>query len=106
MLSYEELEKLINSIKEGLDETTSALISEDLLAILTNYKLGLDKIEEINTEIDKLKEEKEELLKVNGKLFQKIGFEDEEEKEELPIKTEDEEQITIDKIIDEKGELI
>ena len=45
----------------------------------------------------------QELSKVNGSLFQKIGF---EEKDEKTDGEEDEEQITIDDLIDEKGEII
>ena len=104
MLSKEEFEQLINKIKEGLDETQSALISEDLLAIVSNYNNAVDSIEEMKTENEKLKSDKEELLKVNGKLFQKIGFEKEEEPEAEETKEEDEE-IKIEDIIDEKGDL-
>ena len=106
MLSFEELEAIVNKIKEGLDETTSALVSEDLLSIVSNYKLGIDKIAELTGEVDKLKGEKDELLKVNGKLFQQIGFEKEEEKPVEEVSTEGEEPMSVEEVIDEKGELI
>ena len=105
MLSYEELETLINSIKEKLDETTSALVSEDLLSIISNYKLGIDKIAELSSDIEKLKADKDELLKVNGRLFQKVGF-DKEVEEEEKIDTPDTEELKVEDVIDEKGELI
>ena len=105
MLTYEELETLINKIKEGLDETTSALVSEDLLSIISNYKLGIDKLTELSDEVEKLKADKDELLKVNGKLFQQIGFDKEEESPAEEV-TPEEEEITVEDIIDEKGELI
>lgn len=104
MLSKEEFEQLINKIKEGLDETQSALISEDLLAIVSNYNNAVDSIEEMKTENEKLKSDKEELLKVNGKLFQKIGFEKDEEEPSIEEK-EEVEEIKIEDIIDEKGDL-
>lgn len=104
MLSYEDLEKLINSIKEKLDETTSALVSEDLLNVISNYKLGIDKIAELSNDIEKLQTDKDELLKVNGRLFQKVGF-DKEEKEEK-IDTPDTEELKVEDVINEKGELI
>lgn len=104
MLNKEEFEKLINKIKDGLDETTSALISEDLLAIVSNYNNAVDSVEEMKTENDKLKADKEELLKVNGKLFQKIGFEKDEEASTEENK-EEVEEIKIEDIIDEKGDL-
>ena len=104
MLSKEEFETLINKVKDGLDETTSALISEDLLAIISNYNNAVDSIEEMKTENEKLKADKEELLKVNGKLFQKIGFEKDEEASTEENK-EEVEEIKIEDIIDEKGDL-
>ena len=105
MLNKEEFETLINKVKDGLDETTSALISEDLLAIVSNYNNAVDSIEEMKTENEKLKADKEELLKVNGKLFQKIGFEKDEEESGAEEAKEDVEEIKIEDIIDEKGDL-
>ena len=107
MLNIDELKVLVEKIKEGLDETASALISEDLLNIVSNYQLALDKIAEITEEVDKLKTDNEELLKVNGRLFQKIGFDEDikDESAELPSE-EKEEEITVEDVIDEKGELI
>ena len=104
MLSYEDLEKLINSIKEKLDETTSALVSEDLLNIISNYKLGIDKIAELSNNIEKLQTDKDELLKVNGRLFQKVGFDKEEKEKEDD--TPDTEELKVEDVINEKGELI
>ena len=62
MLNKEEFETLINSIKDRLDETTSALISEDLLSIISNYTLALVEISKGVEEIDKLKVDKDEVL--------------------------------------------
>lgn len=105
MLNKEEFEALINSIKDRLDETTSALISEDLLSIVSNYTLALDEISKNVEEIETLKADKDELLKVNGRLFQKVGFDKEEKEDAEPVESE-EEEISIEEIIDEKGELI
>lgn len=108
MLSKEDFEKLVNKIKEGLDETTSALISEDLLNVISNYNMAVDSIEETKAENEKLKADKDELLKVNGRLFQKIGFdkEDAEEDDKKEEKEDDNEEIKIEDVIDEKGEII
>lgn len=104
MISKEEFEKLINNLRGKLDETTVALVSEEILATISAYNNGFDEYEKSIEEVEKLKGEKEELLKVNGKLYQKIGFDkDEEEKED---DKKDEEEIKIEDVIDEKGELI
>ena len=106
MLSKEEFEKLINNLRDKLDETTVALVSEELLALLSNYNNGFDEYEKSVEEVEKLKGEKEELLKVNGKLYQRIGFDKEDEMEEKKDDVEDEEETKIEDVIDEKGELI
>ena len=105
MLSKEEFEKLINNLRDKLDETTVALVSEELLALLSNYNNGFDEYTKSVEEANKLKGEKEELLKVNGKLYQRIGF-DREEKEDNIEDAKDEEEIKIEDVIDEKGDLI
>ena len=107
MLSKEEFEKLINNLRDKLDDTTGALVSEELLATLSAYNNGFDEYEKSVEEVEKLKGEKEELLKVNGKLYQRIGFDKEEEKEDDKIEDDDEkEEIKIEDVIDEKGDLI
>ena len=104
MLNKEDFKNLITSIKEKLDDTTQALVSEELLNVLTNYNLAIDEIESKIKTVEDLTKDNEELLKVNGKLFQKIGFEKDETETEDP-KSEDEE-IKLEEIINEKGELI
>lgn len=105
MLTKEDFEKLINSIKEKLDETTQALVSEDLLGILSSYSNALEEMASLGEKMKKLEEDNAELLKVNGKLFQKIGF-DKEEEEEVEENVDNVEEVKIEDVIDEKGELI
>ena len=105
MLSKEEFEKLINNLRDKLDETTVALVSEEILATISAYNNGYDEYSKSVEEVEKLKGEKEELLKVNGKLYQRIGF-DREEKEDNIEDAKDEEEIKIEDVIDEKGDLI
>lgn len=105
MLTKEEFGNLINSIKEKLDETTQALISDDLVGVLSSYGNALDEIASLGEKITGLETDKEELLKVNGRLFQKVGF-DKEEPEGEKVEDVEEEKLEIEDVIDEKGELI
>ena len=105
MISKEEFENLINNLRDKLDETTVALVSEEILATISAYNNGFDEYDKSVEEVEKLKDEKEELLKVNGKLHQRIGF-DREEKDDNIEDKKDEEEIEIEDVIDEKGELI
>ena len=105
MISKEEFETLINNLRDKLDETTVALVSEEILATISAYNNGFDEYTKTVEEVEKLKGEKEELLKVNGKLYQRIGFDKDEEEKEDNIE-DDKEEIKIEDVIDEKGELI
>ena len=106
MISKEEFEKLINNLRDKLDETTVALVSEEILATISAYNNGFDEYEKSVEEVEKLKGEKEELLKVNGKLYQKIGFDREEKEDDIEDIENEEEEIKIEDVIDEKGDLI
>ena len=66
MICKEDFEKLINNLRDKLDETTVALVSEEILATISAYNNGFDEYEKSIEEVEKLKGEKEELLKVNG----------------------------------------
>lgn len=105
MLTKEEFEGLITSIKDKLDETTQALISDDLVGVLSSYSNALDEIASLGEKIVGLETDKEELLKVNGRLFQKVGFDKEEEVVE-DAKEDDVEKLEIEDVINEKGDLI
>lgn len=102
-MNKEEFETLINSVKEKVNETDSALISEDLLGIVGNYYSALDKIDEVQAKNEKLEKDNKDLIMANGRLFQKIGFQTEAKSFDVQEQDEDEE-IRLEDIIDEKGE--
>lgn len=104
MLSREEFENLINGVKTKINDTDSAMISEDLLGALSSYSSLYDENDSLKEESSKLKKDNEELLKVNGRLFQKIGFEKPEKETDNKFKEEEDEIITLEDIIDEKGD--
>ena len=111
-MTREEFKSLVDTIKEKLDETTGALLAEDLIAILSAYNGKMEEIDKLSEENIKLKKDNEEILKVNGQLFQKVGSIPSEKNTEEKIINDDkeevkeEEKITIDDVIDEKGDLI
>lgn len=107
MLSKIDFDNIVTGVKEKLDDQTQAVVSEDLLNIMSNYGLGLDEVSKKDEEIRKLKKDNDELLKVNGKLFQKIGFENktEESKGFIP-ENKPKDKMKIEELINEKGEII
>lgn len=106
-MKKEEFEKLVNDVRDKLDETQRALVSEDFLNIMSAYNTTFDEMDRDKYEIAKLNQDKQDLLIANGKLFQKVGIEKEEKKEEKEEMKEDiksDEEI-IDDLIDERGEI-
>lgn len=103
-MNREEYETLINNIRDGLDETTRATQSENFLNAISSYNGKLEEINALQEENEKLKQDKDELLLTNGKLFQQIGFPHKEE--ERKTLEEKQEKIKLEDIINERGELI
>lgn len=106
MVSKEDFEKLVNNLRGKLDDTTNAMVSDEIISTLSTYNNGFDEYQKMQEENKKIKEEKEELLKVNGKLYQRIGFEDKEEKKKEEMKEDKSESLKIEDVINEKGDLI
>ena len=105
MMSREDLEKVVNNIKSSIDETNSALISDDLVSIVTAYDSLMADNDLKQSEINTLKTDKDNLIKVNGQLFQKVGF-GKDEKPTIQPEAPTEDIIELSDIINEKGELI
>lgn len=107
-MKKEDFEKLVNDVRDKLDETQRALVSEDFLNIMSAYNTTFDEMDRDKYEIAKLNQDKQDLLIANGKLFQKVGIEKEEKKEEKEEKKEEvkSDEELIDDLIDERGEII
>lgn len=109
MYSKDELKQVIDNIKKTIGEQNSALINDDLANLITNYDVTLDDINVKDDEIKKIKAENDELLKVNGKLFQKVTSKV-DDKPDFNIdnnKNNDKPHtITLDEVFDEKGNFI
>jgi hypothetical protein len=101
-----DYEQLINNLRDKLDDSTKGKVSEELLAVLGQLRGQETTINDNNNTIDKLRKENEELLKTNGRLFQQIGFDKPKETVKVPTDTEEECTLSIDDIIDKKGNLI
>ncbi len=98
-----DYEALISNLRDKLDDSTKGKVSEDLLAIVGELRGQQTTINDNNELIEKLKIENDELLKTNGRLFQQIGFQKPQEDNKGLQSNEEEFKLTIDDIIDKKG---
>ena len=97
----------IDRIRENIGSELSATNSEDFLGVVGAFSELTENFSDLQKENEKLQTKNKELLETNGKLFQRIGFDkvtfDNEAKKQDEQKDE---EINIEDIIDEKGELI
>jgi len=98
-------EEVVQSMKTKLDETSGAKISDELVTILGMYKGQEEELSKRQETINSLQQDKDELLKVNGRLFQKIGFEKEPEKSPVIPGTKEEPRLKLEDLIDSKGNI-
>lgn len=103
-----DFEQMINAMRDKLDDATKGKVSEDLIAILGEYRSQKQTLEDAQASNKKLTADNEELLKTNGRLFQRIGFNNTQDKVtfngEEPAKKEP--TLKIEDIIDSKGNII
>ena len=77
-MKQEDFETLQNNMKEKLGDTNFALISDDIATLMTDNNSMNTQISERDTQIQKLNQDKSNLIETNGNLMQKIsvGFQE------------------------------
>ena len=73
-MKQEEFEKLQNNMKEKLGDSNFALISDDIATLMSENNSMNTQLNERDTKITKLEQDKSNLIETNGNLMQKISF--------------------------------
>lgn len=81
-MTNKEFEKKMNAIQEKLGKEASGLIADEIGLLITDNSKVNNEIEEKNKEIEKLKQDKENLITVNGNLLQQVAMGEEPKKDE------------------------
>ena len=105
----DKFNETIDHIKEKVGKENSALISDELISLMTEHKTLTEQDNEKAKQIETLKSEKDDLVNANSKLFRRLSFEDSQETTFVKNNTEpkkESEEIKIGDIINEKGEII
>lgn len=103
-MKNEDMEKISNQIKEKLGVENSALISEELVTIITDNTNRNKDMEAKETQITQLKNEKNDLITTNGKLFQQVTMSEEPPK--YNEKMEEPKKFSFKTVFDDKGNFI
>lgn len=101
-MTREEHEKVINSIKEKLGDDSTGLIADDIGLLISDNMAMNETIGKKETEITRLKNDKDLLIKTNGNLLLQVGM-GEEEQEVKPEQEIKKEAFSFKSIFDEKG---
>ena len=105
MYKREEYDEKINTIKTKLGDDF-AKVSDIIGDLSLDYDSVLQNDEDKNKQIDKLKQEKIQVLETNNQLFSQITNKIPEHIDPVIKKNEDEDKkITINDVINEKGDL-
>lgn len=107
----DKFNETINHIKEKVGEENSALISDELISLMTEHKALTEQSNEQTEQINTLKSEKDDLVNANAKLFRRLGFEDEQQTTftqniDNTQQGNESEEISIGDIINEKGDIL
>lgn len=82
-MNNDEIENIINTMREKLGEETSATIADDLASLMTSTNNYVQEINQKNDQIKNLEKDKNTLITANGNLLKQIpmGIEETEKEE-------------------------
>lgn len=95
-------EETLNKMQEKIGKETSGIIADDIASLLSYENARNKEIKNKDSEIEKLKKDKEMLIEANGNLLQSIPMGKDPEKE---IDDEDKKPFDFRTIFDESGKL-
>lgn len=106
-MKKEEMEALTNSMQEKLGKENSALIADDIGKLLTDNVQMNTEITNRDSQIEKLKQDKENLITTNGNLLQQVAMGEESNLIHKPsIEKEEKQKIGLKYAFDSKGNFI
>lgn len=73
-MDKKEFEKITNNMQEKLGKENSSLIADDIGTLISDNNTMLSQIEKQQNEINKLKQDKENLITANGNLLQQVSM--------------------------------
>lgn len=102
-MEQEELNNVINSIKEKIGEDLSGQVADDIAKIVTANSTLNETISNKDKEIEKLNTEKQNLIMANGNLLQQVSFLPKKEDKNEENKKDEDKKIKLSELFDEKG---
>ena len=105
-MKNEDFEKLTNTMQEKLGKENSSLIADDIGTLITDNNNMNAEIERQTQLIEKLKQDKENLINANGNLLQQVAMGVEKPKQNEKDNTTTPKKFSFKSCFDEKGNFI
>lgn len=105
-MKNEDFEKLTNTMQEKLGKENSSLIADDIGTLITDNNNMNAEIERQTQIIEKLKQDKENLINANGNLLQQVAMGVEKPKQNEKENTTAPKKFSFKSCFDEKGNFI
>lgn len=105
-MNNKDMESLTQSIQEKIGKEASGLIADDLGKLITDNAHMNTEIETRDNQIEKLKNDKENLITANGNLLQQIGMGEEPPKRNENKEEEKPKVYSFKTAFDKKGRFI
>lgn len=102
-MKSEDLNQLIDGIKETIGEDVSATIADSFATLIAHNDEALKSLQTKDEEITKLKDTNDKLIKANGALFMQVSA---GKKEEPEVKESKPEYYDYHSAFDENGNII
>lgn len=103
-MKKEDFEKITNSMQEKLGKENASLIADDLVSLITENNRMEKEISKRETDITKLKDDKEKLMTTNINLLQQIDMGEDVPPHEIKNKeTEEKPNYNFKNAFDKKG---
>ena len=103
-MKSEEYNTLIQGIRENVGDV--AKVTESLTLLAGDYNQVTSDLEASKTELAKMQEENNKLLKANFNLFQQVTVKVDKKKEENFLEDEQPKKKTFEELFDKEGKLI
>ena len=105
-MDKKEFEKLTNSMQEKLGKENSSLIADDIGTLITDNQTMLLEIDKQKKEIERLKNDKENIITANGNLLQQVSMGVDEKPKAKDKEDTTPKKFSFKSCFDEKGNFI
>lgn len=102
-MQEKKFEELTNAMQEKLGKENSSLIADDIGTLITDNSAMNKELKQKDDLIAKLRQDKENLIQVNGNLLQQVAMGEEDTRVNKPKEEEKRTPFSWKSIFDEKG---